>query len=171
MSDKGNQLVIHCVNKVWHQKKNNKMIWGPSQYVDVCLTSLGVPIKKIRGSHDHCIMKIPIPGKTVFILKWAPGYLWQQHICKKVTHLLWQNYDQIKSISRNSVTNFANNCIITVQIPWKLNFILPPAWLWYQYYFLHMLWQRSCDRDLPHPTHTKVIAFPAKKRPQIIQKF
>ena len=39
-----------------------------------CLISIGIPIIKIRWSHNHLIfMWIPVPGKTVFILKQAPG--------------------------------------------------------------------------------------------------
>ena len=39
------------------------------------LTSIGIPILKIRQSNDHLIfnMEIPIPGKTVFILRQGPG--------------------------------------------------------------------------------------------------
>ena len=44
-----------------------------------CLTSIGIPMLKIRRSCDPLIfnMGIPIPGKTVFILKQDPGsYCW-----------------------------------------------------------------------------------------------
>ena len=43
---------------------------GPSQY-KMCT---GIPLLKVRRSHDHLIfnMGIPIPGKTVFILRWSP---------------------------------------------------------------------------------------------------
>ena len=39
------------------------------------LTSKGIAIVKIKSSHDHLtfIMGVPIPGKKIFILKWAPG--------------------------------------------------------------------------------------------------
>ena len=42
-----------------------------------CLTSVGIPIIKIRWSYDHLIfiMEIPIPGKTVCILKPTPCLL------------------------------------------------------------------------------------------------
>ena len=38
------------------------------------LTSIGIPIIKIRRSHDRLIfiMEIPIPGKTVFMLRLGP---------------------------------------------------------------------------------------------------
>ena len=46
-----------------------KSSWGPTQNKD-SLTSIGIPIIKIRRSHDPLIflMEILIPGKTVFIL-------------------------------------------------------------------------------------------------------
>ena len=42
------------------------------------LTTKGIPIVKIRWSHDHLIFikQIPIPGKMVFIFRWLPGWEW-----------------------------------------------------------------------------------------------
>ena len=44
--------------------------WSPSQHKNAALTSIGMPIKKIRRCDERLtfIMEIPIPEKTVF--KW-----------------------------------------------------------------------------------------------------
>ena len=46
-----------------------------------CLTSIGIPVLKIRQSHNCLIfnMGIPIPGKDFFILRQDPGH--QVSIC------------------------------------------------------------------------------------------
>ena len=57
---------------------------GPYHYkvVKCRFTSIGIPIIKIRLSHDRLIfiMGIAIPEKTIFILRWDPGcackWLW-----------------------------------------------------------------------------------------------
>ena len=64
------------------------------------LVNIGIPIIKIRWSHDHLIfiMEIPIPGKTVFILRWGPGR---------------QRWDRIAGIQGNlevNVPNYYQHC-------------------------------------------------------------
>ena len=59
----------------WGNAKNICMFyhfWGTPQYKDV---NIGIPIIKIRLSHDRVIFitEIPIPGKTVSILRRGPG--------------------------------------------------------------------------------------------------
>ena len=53
---------------------NNTKPRRPSQYKECRLTSIGIPMLRIRRSHDRLIfnMRIPITGKMVFILKWGP---------------------------------------------------------------------------------------------------
>ena len=48
---------------------------GLSQYKDVVLPAIGIPMLKIRRSRNRLIfnMGISTPGKTVFILRWGSG--------------------------------------------------------------------------------------------------
>ena len=61
--------------KIGHQdSRPSNSHQGPNS-IKICrLTSIGIPIIKIRWSHDCLIfiMEIPIPGRTVFILRWGP---------------------------------------------------------------------------------------------------
>ena len=49
--------------------------WGPSQYKDIILLSIGITMLNIRRSRDRLVfyMGIPIPEKMVFILRLGPG--------------------------------------------------------------------------------------------------
>ena len=60
------------------------LIWGLSQ-------CKGISVLKIRRS-CYCLlfnMGFPIPGKTAFILRWAPGHT---VLCKQTFHWVWPVY-------------------------------------------------------------------------------
>ena len=65
-----------------HQEVISKQISCVTSRKICCLTNMGIPITKIRQSHDHTIfiMEISIPVKKILIMKLPPHLTeWRQH--------------------------------------------------------------------------------------------
>ena len=64
---------------------DHSAFWGPSQYEKCRLTSIGIPVLKIRRSRDRLIFKmgIPIPGKDGLYIETGRRSQWHEKTRKE----------------------------------------------------------------------------------------
>ena len=69
----------HNIDKPASEIRRNTVAYLGGAHINIRrpLTGIEIPMVKIRGSRDRLIfnMGVPIPGKTVFVLRWALEFI------------------------------------------------------------------------------------------------